>query len=285
MIDYNSLAAIVHAAEEKGLPISETVLQDQAENLEKSPDELMQEMQDKLDVMRRSAKEGEDEKRHSASGLSGGDSYKLSLNDGISGPFCHAAIRKAIAIAEYNASMGKIVAAPTAGSCGIVPGAILAYAETKLATQDDNALCLSLFTAGAVGMVIAKRATLAGAEGGCQAECGSAAAMAAAALTELAGGSARQAGEAAALAIKSILGLVCDPVGGLVEVPCIKRNASSVMIAIGAAEMALAGIESRIPVDEVIDAMDAVGRSISQDLRETARGGLAATPTAQHYPV
>jgi L-serine dehydratase len=195
----------------------------------------------------------------------------------LSGEFCATAMAKAIAIAECNASMGRIVAAPTAGSCGILPATILTM--EALYHIPEEKLILSLFTAGAIGLVIVREASIAGAEGGCQAECGSAAALAAAAMVELRGGTPSQAANACAIAIKNQLGLVCDPVAGLVEVPCVKRNAGGVMCAIAAADMALAGIKSVIPVDEVISAMREVGEALPATLRETAQGGLAVTPT------
>ncbi len=175
--------------------------------------------------------------------------------------------------------MGRIVAAPTAGSCGILPAALLTMQAEKNIPERD--CVMSLFTASAVGMVIANNASLAGAQGGCQAECGSAAAMAAAAIVELAGGTPHMVEHAIAIAIKNILGLVCDPVAGLVEIPCIKRNASGVAGAFVAAELALAGIESAIPADEVIWTMKKVGDAMSSSLKETAEGGLAATPTGR----
>jgi L-serine dehydratase len=195
----------------------------------------------------------------------------------ISGDFCAMAIARAIAIAECNASMGKIVAAPTAGSCGILPAAILTMMETY--GVDEKKAVMSLFTAGAMGMVIANEASIAGAEGGCQAECGSAAGMAAGALVEMRGGSPAMAAEACAMAIKNQLGLTCDPVAGLVEVPCVKRNAGGVMIAVTAADMALAGINSLSPVEEVIAVMRETGEALPTSLQETAQGGLATSPT------
>ncbi|NLK31175.1 MAG: L-serine ammonia-lyase, iron-sulfur-dependent, subunit alpha [Aminobacterium colombiense] len=185
----------------------------------------------------------------------------------------------ALAVATYNAAMGRIVAAPTAGSCGILPGLIFAYKE--LFRPEEDALVDALIVAGSVVEVVASRATLAGAEGGCQAECGAAVAMGAAALVALRGGTSEAIGHSVALTFKSILGLVCDPVGGLVESPCIKRNGLLVSLAVLGADMALAGMESIIPADEVIDAMAQVGRAIPESLRETAQGGLAITPTAR----
>ena len=195
-----------------------------------------------------------------------------------SGGVLGGALYRALAVSELNAAMGRVVAAPTAGSCGILPAAVLTMQEKGCSERD---CVMALFTASAVGMVITANASVAGAQGGCQAECGSAAAMAAAAIVELAGGSPRQAAHAVAIALKNILGLVCDPVAGLVEIPCIKRNASGVAGAFVAAELALAGIESAIPADEVIVAMKKVGDAMSPALKETAEGGLAATPTAR----
>jgi L-serine dehydratase len=189
------------------------------------------------------------------------------------------ALIKALSASETNACMGKIVAAPTAGSCGILPSVLMTIAtERKL---DDEQLVMALFTASAVGIVIANKASISGAEGGCQAECGSASAMAAAALVELCGGSPAMVEHACAIAIKSVLGLVCDPVAGLVEIPCIKRNAMGAANAFVSADMALAGIESKIPVDEVIHAMKVIGDCMNPAFKETAEGGLAATPTAK----
>ena len=184
---------------------------------------------------------------------------------------------RALAVSGCNASMGKIVATPTAGSCGILPGCLVSLYEDK--SFDKKDIVMSIFTAAAFGLVIAQKASIAGAQGGCQAECGSASGMAAAALVELQGGSPQQAADACAIAIANQLGLVCDPVAGLVEIPCIKRNVAGVMIAFSAADMALAGIRSEIPVDECIDAMGEVGNAMPASLRETALGGLAATPT------
>ena len=193
------------------------------------------------------------------------------------GPVAAKAAAYALAANEANAAMGRICAAPTAGSSGVLPGVLFALAEERGLPEEK--LALPLVTAGAIGMVIASRASLAGAEGGCQAECGSAAAMAAGAAVDLLGGTPEQIGHAVALSLKNLLGLVCDPVAGLVEVPCVKRNAGAATLALLAADMALAGIQSVIPVDEVIDAMAEVGQAMSPALRETAKGGLAATPT------
>ena len=194
----------------------------------------------------------------------------------LSGKFIAKASHIALSVSQYNANMGRIVAAPTAGSCGILPGLLFAYRDLYGPSRDM--LVKALIVAGGVGEVIQKRATLAGAEGGCQAECGAAAAMGSAALVYLEGGSPEASAHAAVLTIKSLMGLVCDPVAGLVEVPCIKRNGTLVSLASLCADMALAGIRSVIPPDEVIDAMRRVGRALPESLRETSKGGLAATP-------
>jgi L-serine dehydratase len=280
-MEYRSIETLVREAEDAGKRISDMVLAAEAEAAQKPARELFAVMKGHLDVMREAAEKGSGETLRSASGLSGGDGFRMKLRvgaDPVCGPFCAKALARAIAIAEYNAAMGKIVAAPTAGSCGILPAAVLTMMEERGVSCEDAVM--SLFTAGALGMVIAHDACVSGAEGGCQAECGSAAGITAGALVELAGGTPAMAGHACAIAIKNQLGLVCDPVAGLVEVPCVKRNAGGVMCAIAAADMALAGIRSVIPPDEVIAAMREVGEALPSSLRETAQGGLAATPTA-----
>jgi L-serine dehydratase len=284
MLEYHSIAQLAEQATRQGITISSLALADQVEFMEKSEAELLSMMKHNLDVMREAAEKGVARDIRSTSGLTGGDGWRMKeyAEQGesgapLSGAFCSKAIMRAIAIGEYNAAMGKIVAAPTAGSCGILPAAVLTMMEERRVSE--KAAIMALFTAGAFGMVIMNEASIAGAEGGCQAECGSAAALSAAALVEMAGGSPDMCAQAAAIALKNQLGLVCDPVAGLVEVPCIKRNAGGVMCAITAADMALAGIKSVIPVDEVISAMREVGEALPLSLRETGLGGLAATPT------
>ena len=282
MFEYKSISELVNAASSAGKTISEVVLADQAEQLCISPDALYERMDARLSVMEDSVKAGMNPALRSTSGLTGGDASRMwdhAASGGICGGFTNRAMARALAVSENNAAMGKIVAAPTAGSCGILPGAVVSMLDEGRCSRE--AAVMALFTAGAFGMVIAQNASIAGAEGGCQAECGSAAAMAAAALVELMGGTPQQCAHACAMAIKNQLGLVCDPVAGLVEIPCIKRNVSGVAIAFSAAEMALAGIESKIPADECIGAMREVGCSIPSALRETAKGGLAATPTGE----
>ena len=216
---------------------------------------------------------------HSISGLTGGDGcryerYRVS-GGSLLGEIPALATAYALSASETNAAMGRIVACPTAGSCGILPACVLAVAKVKGISREGQLLALA--GAGLIGELIDEHASLSGAEGGCQAECGSAAAMAAGAVAQMLGGSPEAAFHAAAIAIKNQLGLVCDPVAGLVEIPCIKRNAGGVAIALSAADMALAGIESRIPFDDVVEAMNRVGKALPAALRETAGGGLATT--------
>jgi L-serine dehydratase len=280
LIDYHSIDFLVKSAEAEGLSLSRLVLRDQAAALGETEAELFARMERHYDVMREAAEKGMAEDCRSASGLSGGGGWKLSRHiraGSLSGPFCAKAVMRAVALAEYNAAMGRIVAAPTAGSCGILPAAIITMREER--GLPAEAAVMALFTAGGFGMVIANQAGISGAEGGCQAECGSAAGIAAAALVELAGGAPALSAAACAIALSNQMGLVCDPVAGLVEAPCVIRNAGGVMCAITAAELALAGLSLPIPVDEVIDAMRETGAALPPSLRETALGGLAATPT------
>ena len=231
----------------------------------------------------RRAKEGYDPERRSASGMVGGDGAKMrafaASGKTICGEYIGSVLAQAIEMGESNACMKCIVAAPTAGSCGVLPAVLLPYQQRE--NLDDAAMVRAMYIAGAVGQIIAKKASIAGAAGGCQAEIGTASAMGAAALCYLAGGSAQAVCHAAAMAIKSLLGLVCDPVAGLVEVPCVKRNAAGAMIAMSSADLALAGIRSAVPPDEVIDAMREVGDKMDISLRETGLGGVAATAFGQ----
>ncbi|MDI3535890.1 MAG: L-serine dehydratase [Eubacteriaceae bacterium] len=283
MITYDSIQSLIDQAVLEGKLISQIVLIDQASQMEMSDKQLLKKMNDNLQVMKEAVLTGLESESKSVSGLSGGDAKKMmqsiSAGRSIGGHLLSEVIAKALAVSEVNACMGRIVASPTAGSCGIIPGLLLTLKEVY--GLNDEKVVMSLFTASGFGMVIAKNAGISGAEGGCQAECGSASAMAAAAAVELAGGTPEMCGHAVAFALKSVLGLVCDPVAGLVEVPCVKRNASGAANALVAAEMALAGIESKIPVDEVIIAMKAVGDALPASLKETAEGGLADTPTGK----
>ncbi len=283
MLNYESISELCETAEAHQIPISALVLEDQAVQLEQPKEVLIRQMEQSLAVMLEAIENGSQANVKSTSGLTGGDAYKLkrTIDEGkhLCGDLISNAIQMAVAVSEINAAMGKIVAAPTAGSCGILPGALGAL--LKVAGVPRDKAVLSLFTAGAVGMVVANKASIAGASGGCQAECGTASAMAAACIVELMGGTPNMISHAIAITIKCILGLVCDPVAGLVEIPCIKRNASGVTLAFTAAEMALAGITSAIPADEAIAALKRVGDGLPASLRETAEGGLAITPTGQ----
>ena len=231
----------------------------------------------------RHARDGYDPNLRSRSGMVGGDGARMreyaKSGKTICGEYIGTVLAQAIEMGESNACMKCIVAAPTAGSCGVLPAVLLPYQQRE--QLDDAIMVRAMYVAGAVGQVIAKKASIAGAAGGCQAEIGTASAMGAAALCYLAGGSSEAVCHAAAMAIKSLLGLVCDPVAGLVEVPCVKRNAAGAMIAMSSADLALAGIRSAVPPDEVIDAMREVGDKMDVSLRETGLGGVAATPFGQ----
>ena len=281
MLTYESVDELVKAAESNGETISALVLRDQAESMDRSEHSVYEKMERDFAVMRSAVDEGMKRDLRSMSGLTGGEGYRMGeysrRGEALCGSLLSGAMTRALAVAGCNASMGRIVAAPTAGSCGILPGCLLALCDDR--NVPERAAVMAMFTAGAFGLVMAKKASIAGAQGGCQAECGSAAAMAAAALVELMGGTPAQCADACAIAIASQLGLVCDPVAGLVEIPCIKRNASGVAIAFASADMALAGVAPKIPADECIDAMREVGDLLPPSLKETALGGLAATPT------
>ena len=263
--------------------VAELMIATEIELSGRSRYEIIQLMTKNLEVMKASVQKGLS-KETSRSGLTGGDAKKLDdyIKKGktLADLTILSAARNAIAVNEHNAKMGLVCATPTAGSAGCLP-AVLTTAIDKLGLTETEQLQF-LFTAGAFGLVIANNASISGAEGGCQAEVGSASAMAAAALTMAAGGTAQEASQAICFVIKNMLGLICDPVAGLVEVPCVKRNAMGANFAFVAADMALAGITSKIPVDEVIDAMYQVGSSLPTAFRETAEGGLAATPTGRH---
>ncbi|MES9546243.1 L-serine ammonia-lyase, iron-sulfur-dependent, subunit alpha [Streptococcus intermedius] len=262
--------------------VAELMIATEYELTGRKRDEVLRLMTRNLDVMKGSVIMGLDESK-SRSELTGGDAAKLhkyiQSGKALSDYTVLTAAKNAIAVNEYNAKMGLVCATPTAGSAGCLP-AVLTSAIEKLELTEKQQLDF-LLTAGAFGLVIANNASISGAEGGCQAEVGSAAAMSAAALVLAAGGTAFQASQAICFVIKNMLGLICDPVAGLVEVPCVKRNAMGASYAFIAADMALAGIESKIPVDEVIDAMYQVGTSMPTAFRETAEGGLAATPTGR----
>jgi L-serine dehydratase len=278
---FSSLHTAIAAAEAQGSSLARVALEAEARDQGRSVAAIRSALQRALDIMRGAVERGMRGDLRSASGLVGGDAAKL--REGPPGPLAGTLFRdvlaRALAVQEVNAAMGVIVAAPTAGGAGVLPAVLTGLAASR--ALDDDRLVDALATAGLIGAVIAERASLSGAEGGCQAETGAAAAMAAGAATEMCGGTPAQAGHATALAMQGTLGLICDPLGGLVEIPCVFRNATGAAIAMAAIEMALAGIEFRIPVDEVIDTMGEIGRSMDVRYRETAGGGLAATPTGR----
>ncbi|NOJ70267.1 L-serine ammonia-lyase, iron-sulfur-dependent, subunit alpha [Paenibacillus alvei] len=279
---FHSVAELVRLAEEKQCKISRVMLEREVALRQQTEEEIMKAMDANLTVMEQAIEKGLKGVR-SLSGLTGGDALLLqqyiASGNALAGSLVLDAVIKAVATNEVNAAMGVICANPTAGSAGVVPGVLFAVKEKLNPTREQ--MLEFLFTAGAFGFVIANNACIAGAAGGCQAEVGSATGMAAAAVVEMAGGTPKQSAEAMAIALKNMLGLVCDPVAGLVEVPCVKRNGVGASSAVVAADMALAGIKSRIPADEVIMAMYEVGRSMPSAYRETAEGGLANTPTGR----
>lgn len=272
------------AVEKHNGSIADLMVATEMETSGRSREDIREIMSRNLQVMKESVVNGLTADK-SISGLTGCDALKMDtyLKSGntLSDTTILSAVRNAMAVNELNAKMGLVCATPTAGSAGCLP-AVLSTAIDKLQLNNDQQLDF-LFTAGAFGLVIGNNASISGAEGGCQAEVGSASAMSAAALVMAAGGTAFQASQAVAFVIKNMLGLICDPVAGLVEVPCVKRNALGSSFAMVAADMALAGIESQIPVDEVIDAMYQVGSALPTAFRETAEGGLAATPTGKRF--
>jgi len=275
-----SIKALLQAAQ-AGIPAAARAWQLQNDVSAQTVEELDARMLEALHVMRDSALEGLNPDLRSVSGLTGGNAYKLmqATEKGATagGSLLGRMAARALAVAECNAAMGRIVAAPTAGACGILPAVLLTLQEEYGYT--DEQLVDALYVAGAFGMVIAHRSSISGAQGGCQAECGSAAGMAAAAIVYLKGGSGEQSADACAFALMNLMGLVCDPVKGLVEVPCVFRNVGAISVALTAADMALSGIVCPIPCDEVIDAMRQVGDALPASLRETGEGGCAACPS------
>ena len=281
---YQSVKDLVRTAEIQQKALSELVIEAECHESGSNRKEVWQRMRSNLLTMRAAIKQGENELGvRSKTGLTGGEAIKLkkyrAKGKTLSGDVMMAAVENAIATNEVNAAMGVICATPTAGSSGTLPGALFML-EQRLGLSEDQMIRF-LFTAGGLGLIIANHAGIAGATGGCQEEVGSASAMAAAAAVEAAGGSPEQSSQALAIALSNLLGLVCDPIAGLVEIPCVKRNAIGAGNALIAADMALAGCTSMIPADECISALDKVGRSMPVDLRETGLGGLAGTPTGQ----
>ena len=278
---YRSLGVALKDAEARGISLAELALAQEAKDQGRTVEDIRATLLRALNVMRGAIEQGQDPDIRSASGLVGGDAAKLM--SGPAGPLHGTVFRdilmRALAVQEVNAAMGVIVAAPTAGGAGVLPAVLTGLAKDR--NLSDELVVSGLATAGLIGAVVAERASLSGAEGGCQAETGAAAGMAAGAATEMLGGKPSQVGHAVALTMQGTLGLVCDPLGGLVELPCVFRNATGSAIALAGIEMALAGITFAIPVDEVIDVMGEIGREMDVRYRETAGGGLAATPTGR----
>lgn len=276
---YANMAALLAAAEETG-SLGEAVVALECEETGIERESVLARLTEALDVMDAAIETGLCGEAHSISGLTGGDARRVAESDArVAGDSFVRAIAAALAVAEVNASMGRVVAAPTGGASGVLPAVLRTVGEDRGSSRDEVALALA--AAAGVGAIIAAKASLSGAVSGCQAEIGSAAAMAAAAAVQLNGGTPDQAAHAASLALQGLLGLVCDPIGGLVEVPCVVRNGTGVAVALAGAQMALGGVEFPIPFDEVASAMGAVGRSLPPSLRETALGGLAVTPTGK----
>jgi len=278
---YKALADAIRDAEKEKKSLALLALETESRDQGRPVAEIRAILQRALDVMRSAIEKGIVGDLYSASGLVGGDAAMLRTST--SGPLAQTPFRdiltRALAVQEVNAAMGVIVAAPTAGGAGILPAILTGIAKAR--SVPDAKVVDGLATAGLIGAVVAERASLSGAEGGCQAETGAAAGMAAGAATEMLGGTPSQVGHAVALTMQGTLGLVCDPLGGLVELPCVFRNATGSAIALAGIEMALAGITFAIPVDEVIDVMGEIGREMDVRYRETAGGGLAATPTGR----
>jgi L-serine dehydratase len=282
MFVFRNVAELVELAISQNKKISDIMIEQEVAVTGRTREEVFSFMDRNLTVMEQAVERGL-KGVTSHSGLTGGDAVLMQAyiekGNFLSGETILDAVSKAVATNEVNAAMGTICATPTAGSAGVVPGTLFAVTKKLNPTRDQ--MIAFLFTAGAFGFVVANNASISGAAGGCQAEVGSAAGMAAAAIVEMAGGTPEQCAEAMAITLKNMLGLVCDPVAGLVEVPCVKRNAMGAANAMVAADMALAGITSRIPCDEVIDAMYRIGQSMPTALKETGEGGLAATPTGR----
>jgi len=278
---YKALADAIKDAESQKKSLAQVALAAESKDQGRSVEDIKAQLMKALVVMRSAIERGLTGDLYSASGLVGGDAAKLRTS--ARGPLADTPFRdiltRALAVQEVNAAMGVIVAAPTAGGAGVLPAILTGLAKAR--SVSDEKVVDGLATAGLIGAVVAERASLSGAEGGCQAETGAAAGMAAGAATEMLGGTPSQVGHAVALTMQGTLGLVCDPLGGLVELPCVFRNATGSAIALAGIEMALAGITFAIPVDEVIDVMGEIGREMDVRYRETAGGGLAATPTGR----
>ena len=278
----DSMAEIFEKAEAGGKPFWQVVLDTDMEERQVTAEASLEKMRATWRAMLESVETYQGDRR-SVSGLVGGDGARMrayaETGETLCGPYLREVIATALCVGESNACMRKIVAAPTAGACGVLPAVLVPLYQEGRAGEEE--IVEALYVSAGIGAVIGYRASIAGASGGCQAEIGTASAMAAGALTALWGGNVRQIGHAGAMALKNLMGLICDPIAGLVEVPCVKRNVIGAVNAVSCADMALAGIGSRVPVDEVIDCMGEVGSRLPVEFRETALGGLAATPFGQ----
>ncbi len=280
---YNSIEELVRDAEERHLSLWQVILENECRLTQKTQKEVFKRLDERYEVMQKSAKKALEKPQESVGNLITGTAFQQQLysnnRDSLCGFELNHIMAMALSASEVNASMGKICAAPTAGSCGILPAVLIGVSEKYW--LDKRTTLQGLLTASGIGTIIVKNATVSGAEGGCQAECGVAAAMAAAAAVEMRNGSPRMAAHATAIALMNCMGLVCDPIAGLVQVPCAQRNASQAINAMLSADLALAGMKSVIPPDEVVEAMYKVGKKLPVEFKETALGGLAATPTGK----
>lgn len=281
---FRNFQDLLKVCRETGQPVSRVMLEDQIRESGEPEAVIVRRMNEYYAIMKEAVRRGLTEPVKSRSGLTGGDAQKvhhyLQHSETSGGLHAAKALAYALAVSEVNASMGRIVATPTAGSCGVIPG-VFVSAQERFGWDDEYVVRHGLFCAGAIGYIIANNSFISGAEGGCQAEIGSAIGMAAGAMVELRGGTPEQTVHAVGLALMNTIGLICDPVGGLVEVPCVVRNGLGAVSALAAADMALAGVKSAIPSDEVVDVMHEVGAAMPSSFRETAKGGLAQTPTGR----
>lgn len=275
---YDTIEDIVRLADRESISFSEVVLRSEIESTGSTKEEVLAEIRRRIQIFKESVRDGIADTRKSKSGMSGGQAKQLDERQPLFlSDLAYRALRYAISVNEANAKMFRIVACPTAGACGILPGVMQAVGEVY--ECNDEAYVNGFLAAAGVGNVVTNQACVAGAVGGCQAEVGTAAAMASACAVAMMGGTTEEVVTAMTLCMKNVLGLVCDPVAGLVEVPCVKRNGIYAVHALASAEMAMAGLRSRIPADEVIGAMDSIGRTLPEALRETSEGGLAKTKT------
>ena len=275
---YDTIEDIVRFADRESISFPEVVLRAEIESTDSTKEEVLDEIRRRIQIFKESVRDGIEDTRKSKSGMSGGQAKQLDERKPVFlSDLTYRALRYAISVNEANAKMFRIVACPTAGACGILPGVMQAVGEVY--NCDDTAYINGFLAAAGVGNVVTNQACVAGAVGGCQAEVGTAAAMATACAVAMMSGTTEEIVTAMTLCMKNVLGLVCDPVAGLVEVPCVKRNGIYAVHALAAAEMAMAGLRSRIPADEVIGAMDSIGRALPEALRETSEGGLARTKT------